>query len=166
MLSINRRLEGKDEGYQRVLSNARVAAVANHIRSGHPIPKQISQHHLRMLLDRIGRIAVKQGQQERSFFAALQRYTKSSHKTPRNNVLYSSVWWEWPDDLDLSTKSQKDKAALCDHPSEGYEKFMIFLDALEALNCSLLHSLAGQVQFNSASLHALAQGTGGRALVA
>jgi DGQHR domain-containing protein len=41
MLSINRRLEGKDEGYQRVLSNARVSAVANHIRSGQPIPNTI-----------------------------------------------------------------------------------------------------------------------------
>lgn len=41
MLSINRRLEEKDEGYQRVLSNARVSAVANHIRSGQPIPNTI-----------------------------------------------------------------------------------------------------------------------------
>src|SRR5215217_2145245 len=40
-LSINRRLEKKDEGYQRVLSNARVAAVASHIRSGKPIPNSI-----------------------------------------------------------------------------------------------------------------------------
>lgn len=40
-LSINRRLEEKDVGYQRVLSNARVAAVAAHIRSGKPIPNSL-----------------------------------------------------------------------------------------------------------------------------
>jgi DGQHR domain-containing protein len=40
-LSINRRLEEKDLGYQRVLSSARVSAVASHIRSGNPIPNSL-----------------------------------------------------------------------------------------------------------------------------
>jgi DGQHR domain-containing protein len=41
MVSINRRSETEDRGYQRVLSNARVEAVANHIRSGRPIPNSV-----------------------------------------------------------------------------------------------------------------------------
>lgn len=41
MVSINRRSETEDRGYQRVLSNARVEAVANHIRSGRPVPNSV-----------------------------------------------------------------------------------------------------------------------------
>lgn len=41
MVSINRRSETEDRGYQRVLSNARVEAVANHIRAGRPLPNSI-----------------------------------------------------------------------------------------------------------------------------
>jgi DGQHR domain-containing protein len=41
IVSINRRAETEDRGYQRVLSNARVEAVANHIRSGRPIPNSV-----------------------------------------------------------------------------------------------------------------------------
>lgn len=41
MVSINRRSESEDRGYQRVLSNARVDAVATHIRSGKPLPNNV-----------------------------------------------------------------------------------------------------------------------------
>jgi len=41
MVSINRRSETEDRGYQRVLSNARVEAVANHITSGRPLPNSV-----------------------------------------------------------------------------------------------------------------------------
>lgn len=41
IISINRRSETEDRGYQRVLSNARVEAVANHIRSGRPVPNSV-----------------------------------------------------------------------------------------------------------------------------
>lgn len=41
MVSINRRSETEDRGYQRVLSNARVEAVANHIRTGRPVPNSV-----------------------------------------------------------------------------------------------------------------------------
>ncbi len=41
MVSINRRSEIEDRGYQRVLSQARVEAVANHIKSGHPLPNSV-----------------------------------------------------------------------------------------------------------------------------
>lgn len=41
LISINRRSETEDTGYQRVLSNARVEAVANHIRSGQPVPNSV-----------------------------------------------------------------------------------------------------------------------------
>ncbi|MCZ7927295.1 DGQHR domain-containing protein [Agrobacterium pusense] len=41
MVSINRREETEDRGYQRVLSQARVQAVANHIKSGKPIPNSV-----------------------------------------------------------------------------------------------------------------------------
>ncbi|TIR20895.1 MAG: DGQHR domain-containing protein [Mesorhizobium sp.] len=41
MVSINRRSETEDRGYQRVLSNARVEAVANHIRAGRPLPNNV-----------------------------------------------------------------------------------------------------------------------------
>ena len=38
MVSINRRSETEDRGYQRVLSNSRVESVATHIRNGNPLP--------------------------------------------------------------------------------------------------------------------------------
>jgi DGQHR domain-containing protein len=41
MVSINRRSETEDRGYQRVLSQARVAAVATHIKSGKPLPNSV-----------------------------------------------------------------------------------------------------------------------------
>lgn len=41
MVSINRRLEDEDRGYQRVLSTSRTAAVASHIKSGNPIPNSV-----------------------------------------------------------------------------------------------------------------------------
>ncbi|WP_333605764.1 DGQHR domain-containing protein [Novosphingobium sp.] len=41
MVSINRRSETEDRGYQRVLSQARVEAVANHIKSGRPVPNSV-----------------------------------------------------------------------------------------------------------------------------
>jgi DGQHR domain-containing protein len=41
MVSINRRSETEDRGYQRVLSNARVEAVANHIKSEKPLPNSV-----------------------------------------------------------------------------------------------------------------------------
>lgn len=41
MVSINRRSETEDRGYQRVLSNARVESVTNHIRSGRPVPNSV-----------------------------------------------------------------------------------------------------------------------------
>jgi DGQHR domain-containing protein len=41
MVSINRRLEDEDRGYQRVLSNSRVAAVAEHIVEGKTIPTSV-----------------------------------------------------------------------------------------------------------------------------
>jgi len=41
MVSINRRSETEDRGYQRVLSQARVAAVASHIKSGKPLPNSV-----------------------------------------------------------------------------------------------------------------------------
>ena len=41
MVSINRRSETEDRGYQRVLSNARVEAVANHIRTGRSLPNSV-----------------------------------------------------------------------------------------------------------------------------
>lgn len=41
MVSINRRSETEDRGYQRVLSTARVAAVANHIKSRNPLPNSV-----------------------------------------------------------------------------------------------------------------------------
>lgn len=41
MVSINRRSETEDKGYQRVLSHARVEAVANHIKLKHPIPNSV-----------------------------------------------------------------------------------------------------------------------------
>lgn len=41
IVSINRRSEDEDKGYQRVLSSARVAAVANHIKAGYPLPNSI-----------------------------------------------------------------------------------------------------------------------------
>ena len=41
VVSINRRSETEDRGYQRVLSNARVKAVADHIKSGRPVPNNI-----------------------------------------------------------------------------------------------------------------------------
>ena len=40
-VSINRREENKDEGYQRVLSNSRVRAVADYIKDGNVIPGSI-----------------------------------------------------------------------------------------------------------------------------
>jgi DGQHR domain-containing protein len=40
-LSINRKTEDKDEGYQRVLSPARVQAITNYIRKNKPIPGSI-----------------------------------------------------------------------------------------------------------------------------
>ena len=40
-VSINRREENKDEGYQRVLSNSRVRAVADYIKAGNVIPGSI-----------------------------------------------------------------------------------------------------------------------------
>jgi DGQHR domain-containing protein len=40
-VSINRREENKDAGYQRVLSNSRVRAVADYIEAGHVIPGSI-----------------------------------------------------------------------------------------------------------------------------
>lgn len=40
-MSINRREENKDEGYQRVLSNSRVRAVADYIKDGNIIPGSI-----------------------------------------------------------------------------------------------------------------------------
>jgi DGQHR domain-containing protein len=40
-VSINRREENKDEGYQRVLSNSRVRAVADYIKEGNIIPGSI-----------------------------------------------------------------------------------------------------------------------------
>jgi len=40
-LSINRRIEGKDEGYQRTLSPARVGAITKHILAHRPIPGSI-----------------------------------------------------------------------------------------------------------------------------
>lgn len=41
MVSINRRSETEDRGYQRVLSNARVKSVADHIRNGQPLPNSV-----------------------------------------------------------------------------------------------------------------------------
>jgi DGQHR domain-containing protein len=41
LVSINRREEDEDRGYQRVLSTARTAAVAEHIRAGNPIPNSV-----------------------------------------------------------------------------------------------------------------------------
>jgi DGQHR domain-containing protein len=41
MISINRREEEEDRGYQRVLSTARTSAVAKHIKAGNPIPNSI-----------------------------------------------------------------------------------------------------------------------------
>ena len=41
LVSINRREEDEDRGYQRVLSTARTSAVAEHIRSGNPIPNSV-----------------------------------------------------------------------------------------------------------------------------
>src|SRR5713101_3219794 len=40
-VSINRREEDKDEGYQRVLSTGRVRAVADYIKDGNVIPGSI-----------------------------------------------------------------------------------------------------------------------------
>src|SRR5690348_10487049 len=40
-VSINRREENKDEGYQRVLSNSRVRAVADYIKDGNIIPGSV-----------------------------------------------------------------------------------------------------------------------------
>jgi DGQHR domain-containing protein len=40
-VSINRRIEGKDEGYQRTLSQSRVAAITKHILAGRPLPGSI-----------------------------------------------------------------------------------------------------------------------------
>jgi hypothetical protein len=131
-----------------------------------PGETKVSQRQLRTLLKRIGGIVVKQSAEERTFFNSLGHYLNSSNKTPRNNVLYSSVWWEWPKDLDLSSGSKGTKAALCDDPEEGYPKFMTLLDSLEDLNRSLVDKLSLQISFDVASLHALAKGTGGRALVA
>jgi len=41
ILSINRRVEDKDEGYQRTLSMARVRDIARYVQSGKPIPLSI-----------------------------------------------------------------------------------------------------------------------------
>lgn len=41
ILSINRRVEDKDEGYQRTLSMARVRDIAKYIQSGNPVPLSI-----------------------------------------------------------------------------------------------------------------------------
>lgn len=41
LISINRREEDEDRGYQRVLSTARTSAVAEHIRAGNPIPNSV-----------------------------------------------------------------------------------------------------------------------------
>lgn len=41
LVSINRRAEDEDRGYQRVLSTSRTAAVANHIKSGRPVPNSV-----------------------------------------------------------------------------------------------------------------------------
>lgn len=41
IVSINRRSETEDRGYQRVLSQARVEAVANHIRAGRSLPNSV-----------------------------------------------------------------------------------------------------------------------------
>lgn len=131
-----------------------------------PTEMKISQRQLRTLIMRIGGIAVKQSPEERGFFNALGHFVNSSNKTPRNNVLYSSVWWEWPKDLDLNSSSTAIKASLCDDPQEGYPKLMTLLDRLEELNRYLIDKLSQQISFDAASLHALAQGTGGRALVA
>ena len=40
-VSINRRAEEKDEGYQRVLSTSRLEAVARHIIEGNPLPNSV-----------------------------------------------------------------------------------------------------------------------------
>lgn len=131
-----------------------------------PTDQKVTQRQLRTLLTRIGQIAVKQSPEERAFFAALGHFLKSSYKTPRNNVLYSSVWWEWPEDLDLSSASRSAKAAMCDDHEEGYPKLMVLLDKLEELNRYLVDRLSLQISFSAPSLHVLATGTGGRALVA
>lgn len=41
IVSINRRSETEDRGYQRVLSQGRVDALANHIKAGRPIPNSV-----------------------------------------------------------------------------------------------------------------------------
>lgn len=41
MISINRREETEDKGYQRVLSQARVQSVSNHIKGGKPVPNSV-----------------------------------------------------------------------------------------------------------------------------
>ena len=41
LVSINRREEDEDRGYQRVLSTARTGAVAEHIRAGNPVPNSV-----------------------------------------------------------------------------------------------------------------------------
>jgi DGQHR domain-containing protein len=41
LVSINRREEDEDRGYQRVLSTARTSAVATHIRGGNPLPNSV-----------------------------------------------------------------------------------------------------------------------------
>jgi hypothetical protein len=142
------------------------AATADPIAVYVPTDQKVTQRMLRTLLTRIGGIAVKQSAEELAFFGALRRFLNSSNKTPRNNVLYSSVWWEWPKDLDLSPDSTASKAALCDDRNEGYPKLMALLDTLEELNRSLVARLSTQINYDVATLHALAQGTAGRALVA
>jgi len=115
------------------------------------------------MIVRLGRMAVRQSAEERAFFAALGRYLASSGSSPRNQVIYSSVFWRWPDDLTLYGGSKSQKEAMCDAP-DGYPKLMEVLDELYRLNAYMMGRLADHVGFDASIIHPLAGAPAPRAL--
>lgn len=125
----------------------------------------MDQKPLRDLLEHLGRISVKKSQIEKDFFRSLDRFVKSSRKTPRNDVIYSSVYWPWPRDLTLLEEDVDVKEALCVDEEAGFPKLLDLMDNMEALNREFLQEFSDRVGFDWPSLHPLAVGVGRRALV-
>jgi hypothetical protein len=130
-----------------------------------PRSAKLDQRPLRALLQHIGNVAVKKTQEEKDFFRALDRFSKASGKSPRNNVMYSSVFWLWPADTSLLEESAEVKAAKADSEESGYPHLMNLLDEMEISVRGLLNILSNKVGFEASSLHPLVAHTERRSLV-